>query len=466
MSGLAKTVPTRSLARAAVLGPLAALTLSAAASASSEKTLYTFPSSGSNGRYPQGTLLRDGSGALYGATAYGGAHGYGTLFRLAPPLPGKTAWSISILYDFGGSTDGGVPNADLVMDAGGALYGTADDGRYVMGVVFRLAPPAPGQTRWTQTVLHAFNYSLAASIGDGSGPAAGVIMGSNGMLYGTTYHGGTTADRFAIGFGAVFQLAPPTPGQTVWKETVLYRFAGGIDGQYPQAVLAREASGALYGTTSTGGSGRCADALGRVVGCGTIFKLTPPAPGQASWTKATLHHFAGGADGAVPFGKLLLDGSGALYGTTTRGGKGQCGDGIGNIVGCGTVFKLSPPTPGHTGWTEIVLHDFSGIPDGISPRGGLIADTAGNLYGTTFAGGTGTCSDQVYRNPGCGIVFRLTPPTSGKTVWTETKLYSFQNLADGWEPLGQLVSDPSGNLLGVTSLGTPANLGAIFEITP
>jgi uncharacterized repeat protein (TIGR03803 family) len=470
----------RSIPNALVALGLAVLFVSAtsiipAASAATERTLYAFPSSGANGRYPQGTLLRDGAGALYGTTQYGGAGGYGTLFKVTPPLPGKTAWSISVLYSFSTGLGGEVPNANLVMDAEGALYGTAaESGPYGQGVVFRLAPPVPGQTKWTEIILHAFDYSLAYNIADGSAPRAGVIIDANGVLYGTTKFGGTLADPFAVAFGTVFQLAPPMPGQTKWKETVLYQFKGGIDGQYPQAILTRDGSGALYGTTSIGGNGRCVDELRSVVGCGTVFKLSPPAPGHTNWTKVTLHQFAGGADGALPVGKLLLNRSGALYGTTNQGGKGPCGDGIGDIVGCGTVFKLSPPAPGQTDWTQAVIHDFKGVPDGMNPQGGLIADSVGNLYGTTFNGGNGgdgssglggPCASGIY-NIGCGIVFRLTPPALGQATWTETVLYNFQNSADGWEPLGELVGDPRGKLFGVTSLGTPSNLGAVFEITP
>jgi hypothetical protein len=332
------------------------------------------------GRYPDGTLLRDGAGALIGEASYGGAHGYGTLFELTPPLPGTTAWSLSVLHNFTGGLDGGVPNANLVMGPDVALYGTAaEGGRYDEGVVFRLQPPMPGRTQWTETVLHDFDYSLAYGTGDGKEPHTGLIITSGGVLYGTTIHGGTTADPFAIGFGTVFQLTPPTPQYMQWKETVLYRFKGGNDGQEPYATLTPDGSGALYGTRNTGGSGKCVNELGSVIGCGTIFKLTPPAPGQTNWTKVTLHQFTNGADGGVPRGKLHLDRFGFLYGTTTQGGKGQCVDQVGNVIGCGTAFKLAPPAPGQSGWTEIVVHYFMGIPDGTSPFGGLIVDTAGHL---------------------------------------------------------------------------------------
>src|SRR5262245_58686780 len=390
-------------ARIPALFLLLALTLFASGPvpAATEKTLFDFPSDGTKGCYPVGSLLRDGAGALYGATFYCGSGGYGTVYKLTPPAPGQTKWSVSVIRTFTESNGGAALNGDLVMDSGGALYGTAAEyGAHYQGVVFRLNPPAPGQTNWTETVLHAFYYSLAYNKSDGSGPGAGLVRDANGVLYGTTYRGGSLSDPSGLGFGTVFKLTPPLPGRTAWKETVLYRFTGGNDGENPSATLVRDDMGALYGTTSSGGTGACADLFGYRVGCGTIFKLTPPVPGSTKWTKTTLHHLPGGAGGAMPFGRLLLDGAGAIYGTTSQGGNSQCGDGIGNVIGCGTAFKLAPPAPGRTAWTKRVIYNFQGVPDGMSPEAGLIADAAGNLYGTTFNGGSGLCSDLYYRNMG------------------------------------------------------------------
>src|SRR5678815_5654430 len=326
-------------------------------SAATGKTLYQFPSDGTKGCYPVGSLLRDNAGALYGATFYCGSGGYGTVYKLTPPAPGQTKWSASVIHAFAESNGGAALNGDLVMDGSGALYGTAAEyGKNLQGVVFRLNPPAPGQTKWTETVLHAFYYSLAYNKSDGARPSSGLVRDANGVLYGTTYYGGSLSDPYAIGYGAVFQLAPPLPGQTNWKETVLFRFEGGTDGENPSATLARDNSGALYGSTFSGGTGGCADIFGYVVGCGTIFKLTPPAPGATKWTKTTLHHFAGGADGALPSGRLLLDGSGAVQRTTVRRRSRMCVGDSGYVVGCGTVFKLTPPSPGQTAWTETVLY--------------------------------------------------------------------------------------------------------------
>jgi hypothetical protein len=432
--------------------------------AAAETTLFTFPSNTTGGCYPNGTLLRDAAGALYGSTTGCPITLTNTVFRLTPPLAGQSAWRFTVLHSFTDGDDGGQPNANLVQGADGALYGTASSyGQFLQGVVFRLNPPAPGQTQWTETVLHAFDYSFVWNNGDGSEPDAGVVMDGKGALYGTTYYGGSTADPYAIGWGAVYRLTPPASGQTAWNETVLYRFKGGADGEKPSSTLTLDATGAIYGTTTTGGSQLCPQPDGSLAGCGTVFKLTPPAPGQSNWTKTTLHAF-NRLDGDLPSGKLLIDSSGSLYGGTVAGGNVPCLDGYGHVIGCGVIFKLIPPAPGLTTWTEKVVHNFSGIPDGTSPEGGVIQDKAGNLYGTTTWGGTGICNDGVYRNPGCGTAFKLSPPVPGTTAWTETVLYDFQNSVDGSEPLGELAPDGNGNLFGVTNLGTSSNFGAIFKI--
>src|SRR5262245_25781829 len=189
------SAPARNLhsnSRFSALAVLLALGLLAAGPASSatQKTLYAFPADGTKGCYPVGSLLRDDSGALYGATFYCGAGGYGTVFKLVPPLPGQSKWSASVVYAFSGDAGGAARNGDLVMDAGGALYGTAAQyGPYYQGVVFRLNPPAAGQTRWTRTIIHAFSYSLAYNRAGGSGPGAGLVRDAKGVLYGTTYRG-------------------------------------------------------------------------------------------------------------------------------------------------------------------------------------------------------------------------------------------------------------------------------------
>jgi uncharacterized repeat protein (TIGR03803 family) len=437
---------------------LALTAFAAAPAVATERTLYVFPESGVKGCYPGGTLFRAAPGALYGTTWVCGAYDKGTVFQLKPPAPGQTQWTLAVLYMFRGD-DGNLPNAGLVMDARGALYGTTQfGGQNDYGVVFKLTPPAPGRTAWTETVLHDFRYNYATGDTDGAMPAAGLLMDATGALYGTTISGGTASPQPCCGFGTVFKLTPPRPGTTTWTKTVLYRFAGGADGSDPAAALTADGTGALYGTTLYGGTGACTDGWGVVVGCGTVFKLTPPRAGQTTWTKRTLYRFIGGSDGGEPQGKLLLDASGALYGTTFQGGRGQCSvdwDGI----GCGTVFKLTPPAPGQSAWRKSVLHNFAG-PEGAYPQGGVIADAAGHLYGTASGGGHGVSLS------GDGVVFKLRRPAPGQTRWTATALHYFDILTSGRVPIGELVAAPTGQLFGVAFDGGQGLVGTVFQVTP
>jgi hypothetical protein len=422
-----------------------------------ETTLYSFGPYDKIGSNPNGTLLRDASGALYGTTMLGGAYYNGTILKLSPPGAGQTQWTLSVLYTFTGGSDGGTPNPGLVMDASGALYGTASSGGSWLnqGLVFKLTPPARGSTQWTETVLHYFYHSYAYGADDGANPSGGLIMDRNGALYGTTDLGGNISSLSS--YGTVFKLTPLDAGRTKWAETILYRFGGGADGANPMSGVMLDAAGSLYGTTLYGGSGGCLDMLSNYLGCGTVFKLTPPGYGQTAWTKSTLHSFSI-ADGSIPNGRLLLDYYGGVYGTTFQGGSGQCHDSLYNVIGCGIVYKLTPPTGMQRNWTESVLHDFAG-PDGAFPQGGLIADTTGALYGTTSGGGPIT-----YGVLGSyGLVYKLTP---GQRGWTETVLHNFDISTSGDTPVGELVRDPYGRFFGVAHLGGAHGNGTVFEITP
>jgi len=354
---------------------LAALSLmGSAVAAPVETVLYSF-TGGSDGAGPIADLIADKEGALYGTTQNGGTGNNGTVFKLTPPAKGQTAWTETVLYRFTGGSDGAIPFAGLIADKEGALYGTTQNGGTGNnGTVFKLTPPAKGQTAWTETVLHSFcSHPQPPGCSDGAAPRAGLIADNQGALYGTT-HGGESP-----GTGTVFKLTPPLKGQTAWKETVLYNFCselGCSDGYEPRAGLIFDKEGSLYGTTEFGGTDNN----------GIVFKLTPPAKGQTAWTETVLQSFAGG-DGANPvFAGLIVGNSGALYGTTYRGGSANGG----------TVFKLTPPARGQTAWTETVLHSFTGS-DGANPYAGPIANH-GALYGTTYSGGTA----------GFGTVFKLT----------------------------------------------------------
>jgi uncharacterized repeat protein (TIGR03803 family) len=440
------------------VGALMAATLTpcSGSAASQQKVLYSFCTTErgyycTDGEYPAAGLIEDASGNFYGTTAEGGADGGGTVFELTLDKA-KTAWVHKVLYRFcaqggGNCTDGAEPEADLIRDAlSGHLYGTTyEGGAGGEGTVFALTPPAAGQTAWREKVLYSFCQQTDCV--DGAYPEAGLIEDASGNLYGTTYDGGT------FGEGAVFELTPPAAGQTAWTEIVLYSFCSlaCTDGESPEARLLRDAlSGNLYGTTYYGGANDR----------GVVFELMPPAPGQTAWTEVVLYSFCalgggGCADGANPGARLIGDPSGNLYGTTTGGG----------AYGGGTVFELTPPAPGQTTWTEIVLRSFCAhggrdCTDGAYPYAGLIRDAKGNLYGTTEDGGAN----------GGGAVFELTPPAPGQTAWTEKVLYSFcaqggrDYCTDGAFPEAGLIRDAKGNLYGTTEDGGAYYGGVVFEL--
>ena len=328
----------------------------------------------------------------------------------------------SFFYFGGVGAVGDLPQGKLLVDSGGHLYGTTyAGGNPGQGVVFELTHTVTG---WVETTLYAFSGGS-----DGANPGAGLVRDANGVLYGTTQRGGTNNG------GVVFGL---TRTLGVWQEIVLHNFpVGSVDGEIPLAEMILDSVGNLYGTTSDGGSGSCLDGNGfYVTGCGTVFTLPSPAPGQTRWTKKTLNGFTGGTDGGRPKGKLLLDKSGALFGTTFQGGTETCTDPYLHAIHCGVAYKLNPPAPGSTNWTRSVLHMFKGGSDGSAPQGGLIADSAGHLYGSASRGGT----------HGNGLAFMLSPPAPGQTTWTDTVLDDFCTLADGDTPVGELVRDDAGDL--------------------
>jgi uncharacterized repeat protein (TIGR03803 family) len=389
--------------------------------AATQTVLHSF-GNGTDGAYLYAGLIIDGAGNLYGTTQEGGAYGFGTVFELTPEAGG--GWTENVLYSFNNNgTDGVEPYAGLIFDGAGNLYGTTFvGGTYNGGTVFELTPQAGGG--WTEKVL----YSFGANGADGDQPYAGLIFDGAGNLYGTTYDGGT------YDAGTVFELTPQAGGG--WTENVLHTFNdNGTDGYLPLGGLILDAAGNLYGTTQHGPSRK------RNGCCGTVFELTPQTGG--GWTEKVLYSF-GGKHGNEPNGGLVFDGAGNLYGTTIEGG----------TYSSGTVFELTPEAGG--GWTEKVLHSFGNGTDGIGPRGSLVFDGAGNLYGTTYDGGT-------YYLYG-GTVFKLTPKVGGS--WTEKVLHSFGNGTDGDQPYANLIFDAAGTLYGTTYVGGTYNRGTVFEITP
>lgn len=406
----------------AVLAVFTVIIFATAAPGQTEKILYSFR--GTDGGSPGAGLIFDASGNLYGTTALWGTYGYGTAFELSPTSGG--GWTEKVLHDFGNGKDGQSPEAGLVFDASGNLYGTTyQGGIYDFGMVFALAPEASGG--WTERVLYNFENSDT-----GQCPTAGLIFDASGDLYGTAFGG------VCGGEGVVFELTRKAGGG--WSEKVLYDFQDDyLEGKYPEGGLIFGSHGILYGTTQLGG----------VYGSGTVFELAPGKDG--SWAENLPHSFNdNGKDGKYPQAGLVLDTAGNLYGTTYEGGNATtC-----STVSCGTVFELKPKADG--GWTEKLLHSFNDNgTDGYNPVAGLILDAAGNLYGTTTFGGAYNA----------GTVFGLSPAVDGS--WTETILYSFNNNGvDGNGPSSGLVFDSAGNLYGTTQYGGPEGYGTVFEITP
>jgi uncharacterized repeat protein (TIGR03803 family) len=347
-----------------------------------ETVLHDF--AGSDGWFPNGTLVADKTGNLYGATVNGGPScsqlGCGVVFELVRGQDDK--WTFKVLHDFAVS-DGANPYAGLIFDSKGNLYGTTSGGGNMSactggcGVVFELSPAGKG--RWTETVLYAFQGS------DGEGPYGPVTFDSAGNLYGTTQFGG------AHGSGTVFKLGPGSQG---WTNTVLHSFKSDTkDGYEPRYGVSFDIKGNLYGTTTFGGTEG-------EQGWGIAFRLTPIEGG--GWKETILHSFdrAKFGGGAVTSG-LVQDQQGNLYGTTAWGGNYDCPSGGG--LGCGTVFKLAQADGK---WTESVLHSFGKGEDGKFPGGGLARSSTGPLFGLANQGGyTGDpCGKD-----GCGVVFEITP---------------------------------------------------------
>ena len=320
-----------------------------------ETVLYTF-TGGSDGAAPSAGVIFDSSGNLYGAGTFGGdttacnkPYGCGVVFRLKPAATGP--WTESVLYAFGGASAGLGPYGGVTFDSVGNLYGVtlyggdtsvSCFGEPGCGLVYELTPRAHGL--WKEKVLHAFKDGT-----DGAYPLFGVTLDSHGNVYGATLYGGDTTANNCLGgdgigappgCGVVFNLVPRAHG--VWKETVLYAFTGGSDGNLPTSPVVFDSSGNLYGMTGYGGdlSVTCPFGNEKNNGCGVVFKLTPTS--KPPWTEKVLYALTGGADGGEPESNLLFDSAGNIYGMTEGGG--NTSDCTGNFsgTGCGVVFELTP----------------------------------------------------------------------------------------------------------------------------
>jgi uncharacterized repeat protein (TIGR03803 family) len=375
-------------------------------------------------------LLVNSNGTLYGATRGGGSgscsYGCGTIFQLTPPPVTGSTWTQTLLFSFDGQ-DGQHPQGGLVMDQSGNLYGVTPEiqiRRLLHGTVFQLQPPSAPGGAWTQETLHIFGRNS----GDGSVPSS-LVLGNNGELYGTTQLGGTACSSYG-GCGTVFEVKPPATLGGTWSETVLYSFGSQTnDGVSPFSAPAIDASGNLYGATGLGGShsqgtvwrlarpvtpggawretvlysftGQNGDGIfangvilghdgvlygttagGGVymcnfpapqLGCGTIFQLSPPATSNGAWTETVLYSFTGqNGDGFAPSAAPGQGPNRVLFGTTSYGGSHNVG----------TIYQLRPPAAPGGAWRESVLYSL-GAATGINPYTPLIVSNAGVFFGTT-----------------------------------------------------------------------------------
>ncbi len=355
----------------------------AAQATPTEVILHNF-SVNNRGANPQAPVIQDHSGNLYGTTFYGGVANAGVVYMI------DSSGHQTVLHSFSGGADGGGPQGGVTLDAAGNLYGTASSGgAFNAGVVFKL------DTAHQLTVVHSFSGL------DGMNPSGNLVLDSAGNIYGSTGLGGTA------NVGVVYKL------DAAGNATVLHSFTG-PDGSSPFGGVIRDAAGNLYGVTEVGGSSG-----------GVVYKVDPA--GQ----ETVLQNFAG-AGGAYPVCTLIRDRAGNLYGTTIEGGASFSG----------VVFRIDPRG------IETVLYSFTGAADGGAPFAGLTADASGNLYGTTNNGGAG----------GHGVVFKL------DALGHETVLHSFLSGNDGAYPMAGVVRDPAGNLFGTTYNGAPANAGIVFKL--
>jgi len=382
-----------------------------------------------------------------------------------------------VIHDFTGGQDGANPSTGLTIDPYDNIYGTAfggGSGHY--GTVFSLDNDGGG---WTLSPLYGF-----AGGDDGAGPLAQLVIGPDGVLYGSTSAGGggsCVQNNGYRGCGTVYSIRPPAqaPATVIfqWSSSVLYRFSGN-DGSSPQGELTFDQAGNIYGTAIGGGS----------AGWGLIYSLTPS---NGAWTQNILYQAQGNGDGKYPWGGVVIDQSGNLDGIFEQNGP----------YGYGALYQL---TPSGSGWTESTTHGFTfQSDDGATPQGGLILDPSGNLYGSTVhsvngggtvfemvASGGGWSYDFLYGlsggidlgpydkllldasgnlygttlgdgQYGFGSVFKLTPSNGG---WTYTSLHDFTGGDDGASPMCQLAFDSSGNLYGTASGGGTKGKGVVFQI--
>ena len=396
---------------------------------SNYQVLYSFGAFSQDGTEPGGRVVIGAGGVLYGTTTHGGLYpGWGTVFALNPPVSPGGEWTETQLYLFtGGSWDGLLP-FEVVLGENGTVYGLAAGaaGGTPTATAFSLTPNG---NSWEENTLYLYGLQEQPT---------SLYVKADG-LYGTTLLGGDSPNCTAYyGCGSIYTLTPAQGG--TWNRKTLFSFPDGNYFNGPLNLLVGN-DGKLYGSAQ-GLVPICAG------GCGSVFAITPPAPG-GDWTGTALHDFTNSNGDGTGGGALLLGKDGALYGTTTYGGKQQSG----------IVFSLTPPAKPGGSWTETILYTFGGLLNtgigGVNPNSSLVMDKNGVLYGTALYGGLGE-----------GIVFSLRPPRKQGGRWTERTLHLFDPVPDGAWPVAGLTMGADGTLYGTTSGGGEYYLGTVFALKP
>jgi uncharacterized repeat protein (TIGR03803 family) len=380
--------------------------------AQSGATIYQF-AGGLDGQQPLGTVVFDSLGSLYGVTSGGGAHSYGTAYKLSPPAEPGAPWIKEVLYNFTNGADGGYPFTTLVFDKTGSLYGVNDTGGdltqcsgYGCGTIFQLTPPTLPGDSWTETTIYTFENELGR---------IGLTWDAEGALY-------TAAVSWTINAAYIFKLSPPQAMGGAWTKTVLSSVSS--TNIVPNLVF--DAKGALYGAVWS-----------------SIFKLSPPTGPGAGWTFRYIYNFP--YPTTNPYAGPVFDKStGHLFGTVPYGGLNDC-----NHNSCGVVYELA-----ESGgvWHQENIYDFKGESDGFFPMAAVTFDSTGALFTTSSI-----------RTGGAGSVIRLKPSTQNGT-WTENTLWKVTGAEYGEPNDAVVLHDES--LFGTTSGGGSGFPGTVFQVKP
>jgi len=402
----------------ALTGGLLLATGLLAPAAAHEHAIDLFSFDQTSGEDPNAGVITDAHGTIFGTNFDGGTGhskncaGVGCGTVFAQyPPSGGHSWTLDVLYNFQGGQDGQFPSALLTLGPKGSVFGSSTNSSGAYGTVFQLLPPSNGNTTWTFQILYAFTGGA-----DGVLNTRSQLIWHRNALYGIAY-GGSNSCGGNVGCGSVFQLTPPQSGTGPWTETTLYNFTGGSSSGIPTSIVGFDGQQALY--VSTG------------MGNGAVVQL---APAGGTWNETVLTTFNGGKDGADPF-NLVLAGDGTLYGLAKT------------TYYRGLAFQLTPPGNGNTGWTRTNISRI---------------DEHGYGPNSLAAGPNGTLIGTIYGDPDffAGAVFQLTPP-SGNGDWTYSELWSFNHGPDR-NPLNA-VTGRDGHLFGVLS-GGDSDDGSLFEL--